>query len=71
MARRETYTTKVACKACGNRGESTFSEIENTVYSRGVLNRMAEKAGDGFVLEPKAVDGIACGKCGSLDVVQV
>jgi len=71
LSKRETYTTNIGCKDCGNQGTAKFSEFENPVYARGNLNTVAEDAGEGFALNGKAGSGLSCTKCGSLNVVQV
>mgnify|MGYP000907414730 CR=1 FL=1 len=53
---------------CGTSGRGAFSENENTVYSKGKLDRVVDSAGNGFKLNPAAREGISCGNCGGLNV---
>ena len=67
MAKRETYTTKIACGNCGATGTGTFSENANPVFTRGTLDRHTLSVSDGFTIEGNGPMGIRCG-CGSDNV---
>jgi len=69
MAKRETYTTKIQCGSCGHTGQGTFSENENLVYTRGMLDRHTIAVTDGFQIAGSGPMGITC-KCGSENVDQ-
>jgi hypothetical protein len=68
MGNRETYTTNIKCMDCGANGKGTFTENENTVYSKSKLGRVVDSTDLGFKLDPSAREGISCGKCGGLNV---
>jgi hypothetical protein len=65
MARRETVSFNLKCPKCGNKGEVTWEENENPVFTG--LERDFKSVSDGFE-RSKAHDkgeqfGVICKKC--------
>ena len=71
MGNRETYQTNIQCLDCEARGKGTFTENENPVYTKGVLDRVVDDLDEGFSKNPDGVEGMSCDGCGSLNVQQV
>jgi len=62
MARRETVTIGIKCKACGTSGQTTIEENENPVYGRG-LDREVQSVSGPFTIS-KNREMITCDACG-------
>jgi len=66
MGKRERFTATVTCPKCGRNGTAECEELENPVYSRGVLNRTIESVSTGFVKGSPDAAGdqrVLCSKC--------